>query len=273
MIIQLSDFAEMSGGTPGNVEQFVSNQRFFHDRRFAVPDTVANPGIARHDTRGRYILTFSMNPTMRLDRGFALLNFRLVNGNFVDISGIGDPPQGGISVASGADIDVVCNDLTVGNPIHILFAVDGQWQLLFGKNGTFGGAADVVFDYIGLIRVSEPGFAEGNAANLVLPRFVVSPQHGYEPLANAQRGSVGQPFGRTVRQLRTLRVNFTRIRAEPVEGYYRRVSITEPHFVVPYPESLRVPPMWATLIEPPRFTKRSENGWYWNCSLSWREAY
>ena len=111
---------------------------------------------------------------------------------------------------------------------------------------------------------------EEREESIPLPRFVASPQWGTEVLGGDLRGSVGQPFGRAIRHLRTLRVSFARVRIETIDAYFQAVSTVRPHWVVPYPESLRVPPIWATLAEPPRHAKRAESGWHWNLSLTYR---
>jgi len=281
MIIQLTDFASRADGVTGNVENFVSGARFLHDRMLAIPETLSQPRIARSDVRGRYVLTFQMNETMRRDRGFHTLNLRINNGGFSAIRVFADHPLYTIrTLAPNREtLDIPVSAHTEKGPVYVLFNCgsdignpEGQWSLEFGKNGNFS-VCDCVFDYIGLIRVHRPRLQAELEENYELPRFVSGFQYGYETLAHDLRGSVGQPYGRTIRQLRTLSVNFTRVPADVVDDYFRAVSVTEPHWVVPYPESLSVPPMWCTVVHPPRFTKRDENGWYWNCRMDWREAY
>ena len=129
---------------------------------------------------------------------------------------------------------------------------------------------NAAFDYFALIRTSSPL----NDESIELPRFVVAPQYSYEHLGSNLRGAIGQPYGRTIGSLRTLTVNFVRVKAYQIDEYYKKVGLTIPHFIVPYPENVfNVPPFWGTLEEPPKFTKRDENGWYWNLSLSFKEAY
>ena len=126
------------------------------------------------------------------------------------------------------------------------------------------------FSYFAVIKSSIP--TDNNT--MALPRFVAGPKLGYEVLGSDLRGSVGQPYGRTIRRLKTLEVNYVRVKAEVIDDYFERVSITEPHFIVPYPENVEVvPPFWACLSTAPEMTKRTENGWMWNTKLSWREAY
>jgi len=142
-----------------------------------------------------------------------------------------------------------------------------DWDLLDSEGS-------VRLDWLGVIALDQNAALSEGSDFLHLPRFVVAPELGYEQLGSVQRGGIGQSFGRVFRQLRTLRCNFTRVKKDIIDLFYNRVGTAEPHWVVPYPEAVtKVPPIWATLAAPPSFTKRAENGWYWNCSLRWTEAY
>ena len=137
----------------------------------------------------------------------------------------------------------------------------------------FNPLTTVELAYLGVIGADKTAF-QNNDQGIELPRFTASPEFGYEQLGEDMRGSAGQPYGRTIRQLRTISVKFARVKMDIIDFLYRKVGTTKPHWVVPYPEAIsKYPPIWATLTEPPKFTGRAENGWYYNVSLSWKEAY
>lgn len=130
-----------------------------------------------------------------------------------------------------------------------------------------------ILDHLAVINMA-PQLSEEETGRMILPRFTVSPEISYSQMGEDLRGYAGQPYGRAIRQLKELRVNFARVQADAIDELYARVGTAEPHWVAPYPEAVtKFPPFWAALTEPPKFTKRGENGWYFNTSLSWREAY
>jgi len=142
-----------------------------------------------------------------------------------------------------------------------------NWQIHFiQENG------NQIFEYIGIINLI-PALQE-NDNRIILPRFSVGPEFGYEQVGIDARGTIGQSYGRVIRQLRILKVSFSRIQSDLIDEFYLKVGTIIPHWVIPYHEAIsKFPPMWATLTEPPNFSKLDENGWYWNLSLSWKEAY
>jgi len=242
-------------------------KRFLHDRNCGIPGHVQQPRLSGqlNGKREVYILYFQINPNT-VSRA---IRIRILNGNMLNFSrGIerGFDDEIAIDVLKNANRQLyICFDC---NPIY------GSWVLQWGNvdptQVTDWNFCPVNFDHFALIRSSKP--LDENT--MELPRFIISPQYGYNPIAEDLRGSVGQPYGRTIRQLKTLQVNFVRVSIDLIDDYYSKVSIHKPHFVVPYPENVEhCPPLWATLTRPPIFTKRGENGWYWNCSLFWREAY
>ena len=156
---------------------------------------------------------------------------------------------------------------TVSKPLWARARSDGIPERSFLRFSS----SNAMLDYMGIIDLNP---APGNDNCFPLPRFNAAPEYGYDHLGQDLRGAVGQPFGRTLRQLKTMAVNFTRTDAEIIDNYYQKVGLAEPHWVAPYPEAVvKFPPFWATLSAPPVFRKRVENGWHWNVSLRWREAY
>jgi len=208
---------------------------------------------------------------MRLNR-YKVIRIRIHNGAIIDFTyGINRLYDDEVSIPVKSNIN---------RPLSICFEtypVHDNWILAFGIGEEYEidwRYCRACFNYFGFIKTSLSQNDMNNDLLMELPRFTINPEYTYEVLGTDLRGSVGQPFGRTIRQLRTLEVNFARIKIEAIEDYFRKVSIHKPHFIVPYPKSVSIlSPLWATLQGPPEYTKRNENGGYWNCSLTWKEAY
>jgi hypothetical protein len=268
MIVQFSTIpSEVSFdkfGTP-------SNNRFFHDHSISI--TNRNQPIIQGETDGKnrsYILLFRLSDKTQAEK----IKIRGLNCTFKDIK-----PNFSVLTNWEVIIDVQKN---LKNDVFILFDCDKSyenWKLQFGEgrperpNPTAVEEWTVcraLFDYLALIKVSEPD----NDETMALPRFIISPKYSYDYISSAMRGSVGQPYGRNIRQLKTFEVQYTRVKAYVIDEYIERVGLAIPHFIVPYPENVfNVPPFWGTLNDMPEFTKRAENNWYWNLDLSWKEAY
>ena len=111
----------------------------------------------------------------------------------------------------------------------------------------------------------------------VLPRFVVSPVDGIELPSQLSRSFGGQAYGARRKTLEYFNAEFIRITNEEkkvIKQYIEEALNIEPHIIDPYGEVRdEYPPMYATLsISEMPFKKRPENGFYWDCSLSWKEA-
>ena len=272
MIVQFTDVIEKEKFR-GNFPPF-SNNRFLHDRILRVDDFIEQPylGGTLDGEKQNFILHFKLSSATKEK----VIKIRGLNCTFKDIK-----PNFPILTNWEVFIDV---EKSLDRDIFIYFeskAAYGEWRLQFGSDKTElhlenpqkvydWMTCEVVFDHIALIRASTPL----NDESMELPRFLVFPVVSYESIGDDFRGGVGQPYGRTIRRLKTLSVQFARVKAYLIDELYNRVGLTEPHFVVPYPENIyNVPPMWATLSNPPEFTKRDENDWYWNTKLTWKEAY
>ena len=265
MIVQFPDIINKDTGT-NNITDFTS-YRFFHDRSAFIPQQLFRPvfGGRLSGKKEIYILHFQLSENTISNK----IRIRILSGEILNFTnGINREYKDEIS------IDVRKN---IGKPLSICFncnPVYGAWFLQWGNvNGnqkTDWNYCPVNFDFIALIKASTPT----NELSIELPRFTINPKFSYEVLGSDLRGSVGQPYGRTIRKLRILEVSFARVKADVIDEYFNRVSITEPHFIVAYPEDVSViPPIWGILQNAPTFTKRDENGFYWDCSLKYKEAY
>ena len=260
MILQFVDVINKDNGI-NNIPD-LSSFRFFHDRIASIPETVKQPILGGKIKNGReiYILHFDISPITKSKK----IRLRILNGRILNFTrGIKREWRDEISINVEKNIDkslFICFDC---NPVY------GTWFLAFGnENGWLN--CPVNFNYFALLRASKP--LDDNTMSL--PRFTINPAYSYDPVVTDLRGSVGQSYGRTIRQLMTLDVSFKRVRADVIDDYYNRVSISKAHFIIPYPEDVvNIPPFWGTLTQAPKFTKRDSGGWYFDLSLSWKEAY
>jgi hypothetical protein len=268
MIIQLNTIPEnVSFSNFGEL----SNNRFFHDHFISI--TNINQPFISGDLNGEdesYILYFKLSKITQTDT----IRIRGLNCIFKDIR-----PNFKILTNWEVEINVKNN---IDKEIFILFDCKKDyktWKLQFGEGVPENPSLNSVqewtycrasFDYISVIRVSKP--IDDNT--MELPRFIINPTYSREQIGNPQRGDVGQPFGRNIRQLKTLSVNYNRVKTFLIDEYIERVGLAIPHFIVPYPENVfNVPPFWGTLQNMPVNVKRAENNWYWDLSLEWKEAY
>ena len=259
MIFQFTDVVN-KGDDINTITNF-SDYRFFHDRIASIPSTLNYPilGGRIDNDREIYILHFNINQITQTQK----IRIRILNGKILNHTrGIKREWEDEISIDVVKNMDrslFICFDC---NPIY------KTWFLLFGNENGWT-KCPVNFNYFALLRASKPK----DDKTMELPRFTINPTYSYDPIVTDLRGSVGQPYGRTIRQLKTLDVSFARVKTDVIDDYYNKVSISEPHFIIPYPEDVEnVPPFWGTLMQAPKFTKR-EDGWYWNLSMSWKEAY
>jgi len=265
MIVQFNDIVNQN--ISGNLNNIVknSNNRFFHDRNLEIPPDLFRPvlGGQLNGISETYILFFQLNK----NTASTLIRLRILNGGILNFTN-------GVERVNDDEIKIDVFRMAE-KPIAICFncnPIYGSWLLSFGNNPSslIFDYCPAKFDFFALIRTSRP--LDDNT--MELPRFTVNPEYGYEVLGQDLRGSVGQPYGRTIRQLHTLEVNFIRVNANIIDDYFKRVSVTEPHFIIAYPEDVaNIPPIWATLAKAPTFQKRNENNWYFNTELSWKEAY
>jgi hypothetical protein len=271
MIIQYTDVIERNKFS-GNLGNVFSDKRFFHDRNFTMPN-VQKPYIGGNlDNESQsFILHFKLSSSTVAKT----IKIRGLNSTLKDIKPV-------FQVHSNWEV-IIDVHKNLNNDIFLLFYCDKtykSWKVHFGEERDITDPSTlkhkgwlkcrVAFEYFALLRVSEPL----NDESFELPRFVVSPKYSYEHLGSDLRGSIGQPYGRTIRNLKTLELNFARINSSILDEYYNRVGLTIPHFIIPYPENVSdFPPFWGMLTNPPDYTKRNENGWYWNVKLNFKEAY
>lgn len=249
----------------------LSNNRFLHDQYITIINNNQPVIIGELDGKDQsYILYFKLSPVTQAEK----IRIRGLNCTFKDI-------KPNFALLSNWEVEINVKE-NINKEIFILFDCDknyNSWKLQFGEGIPETPSLRIVeewsycrasFDYIAIIRTSTPI----NNETMELPRFVVSPKYSIEQIGNATRGSVGQPYGRNIRQLKTLGVNFTRVKAYLIDEYIEKVGLATPHFIVPYPENVfNIAPFWGTLQQMPEYTKRVENNWYWNLSLNWKEAY
>jgi hypothetical protein len=250
---------------------YASVNRFFHDHFMSIENT-EQPYI-HGDMGGKdrsYILHFKLSETTRAEK----ITIRGLNCVFKDI-------KPNFFILSNYDVEIDVKKY-IDRDIFILFDCNkayNKWKLIFGEGRsgepnshkvTEWDYCRAVFDYFAIIKVSKPD----NDETIELPRFIMSPKYSYEFINTAMRGSVGQPYGRNIRKLKTLEVQFTRVKTYLIDEYIDRAGLAIPHFIVPYPGNVfNIPPFWGTLSEVPKFTKRGENDWYWNLQMNWKEAY
>jgi len=111
---------------------------------------------------------------------------------------------------------------------------------------------------------------------ITLPRFVTLPQTNLQMRQDSERTFGGQVGGVPSEMLRTFAASFARVSAEDmraIDEYAQSAQNVIPHFIDPYPEARgHVPPMFATIERMGERAKRAENTFYWNTSISWKEA-
>ena len=106
------------------------------------------------------------------------------------------------------------------------------------------------------------------------PRFRPGPGMGLEVTGEAEWTARGAVYGLTWPVLHVFQAAFERIDRETrreMEAYIAAVQYTVPHLVEPY-DPREYPPLYGALTEAGNFTKREENGFYFDTALSWREA-
>jgi len=255
-----------SGGDGGWMGRDFSDNRFLNDR--ILRNTRTWPSIVRRDIPGtvfpeRYILCFNANEnTPGLEQ-----RFRLARGGRWLSASRGFSFDGDTAAISVAD--------ATGRMNFLLFEVDvNGWIVRIGNEGGWD-QAPFVWNAMGLIKTSPFMYVRPpNNKTVQLPRFSSGVRMGWNVLGGDLRGSVGQPYGRTVNRLRTYTVEYRNVHADTIDEYFERVGTTVPHWIVPYPEDVgHVPPIWGTLAAPPDMRKRAVNNWYWDLRLTWQEAY
>jgi hypothetical protein len=108
-----------------------------------------------------------------------------------------------------------------------------------------------------------------------LPRFIVEPQFGYVN-NNSERGIAGQSYGLEQPKLKTVTVNWERLNQEEfdiLKKYCEDYNTSVLHYIQLYPEAVdKYPDLLCTIDGDFTYTKRPEDGFYYDCSLSWLEA-
>jgi len=260
VIVQFTDIINRNNGI-NNITDF-SDFRFFHDRVASIPDTIEYPKFGGKITNEReiYILHFNLNEMTKSKK----IRIRVLNSRILNFTK-------GIE-RSWRDEILIDVENNIDKPLFICFdcrKTYGSWFLTFGNENGWRNCS-VNFNYIALLRASKPL----DDYSMELPRFIINPSFGYEPIVNDLIGSVGQPYGRTIRQLKTISVEFLRVKVNVIDEYYNKVSLTKPHFIIPFPEDVEnVSPIWGILTQPPKYTKRNDNNWYFNLTLTWKEVY
>jgi hypothetical protein len=109
---------------------------------------------------------------------------------------------------------------------------------------------------------------------VILPRFKVNPIYEFDPRQESNRTMGGQVYGIPQAPLRTFSAEFFRDEnAAVLESYAASVLNIYPHVIDPYYEAhKKFPPLYVTLVNGYKQTKRAESGFYWDYSLSWTEA-
>ena len=109
-----------------------------------------------------------------------------------------------------------------------------------------------------------------------LPRFLVEPVQNIDLRNQASRSLGGQSYGLASKPLRSFSAQFMRVIKDDmktIDNYAEQVQTVVPHFIDPYPEAHQsVKPFYATLQNGYDYTKRNENNFFYDFSLSWMEA-
>jgi hypothetical protein len=106
------------------------------------------------------------------------------------------------------------------------------------------------------------------------PRFRPGPGMGLEITGGAEWTARGAVHGLSWPVLRSFNAAFERIDRETrweMEAYIMAVQYTVPHLIEPY-DPQEYPPLYGALTQAGEFTKRAENGFYFDTAMSWREA-
>jgi hypothetical protein len=111
---------------------------------------------------------------------------------------------------------------------------------------------------------------------MTLPRFAAKPQKKKAFRSDTARTLGGNAYGLYVTPLFEWAADYLRITDEEmkiIDDYAETVLNLVPHVIDLYPEAHeKQSPLFATLIEGFEATKRNENGFFWDLSLSWMEV-
>jgi hypothetical protein len=137
-----------------------------------------------------------------------------------------------------------------------------------GGTISLSGSKDGSFIQLGSLYIGD---------SVTLPRFVVNPTLGEEFLTQSKRSFGGYAYGLDGETLRGLSVEYERIPKNEylkVLEYLRTVRTTVPHYIDAYEEANDVWPIMYGTLDEGEFDpeKRAENNFYFNFSLSWKEA-
>jgi hypothetical protein len=164
--------------------------------------------------------------------------------------------------------------VTVRHDGGTLFA---DWMYPQGKHSAFALPSILPCDELRVEIYGGGGISAGwmfAGLRTLFPRFQINPKMGREVTGGAERTDTGQVYGLKWPTLETLEVSFARIdretRREMVE-YIGAVQFTEPHLIEAYsPEEW--PLLYGALTAAGDFQKRDEPGFYFDTSMSWKEA-
>jgi hypothetical protein len=107
------------------------------------------------------------------------------------------------------------------------------------------------------------------------PRFSPGPGMSLEVSGGAERTARGQVYGLSWPAAETFSASFPGVGAadrRAMEDYIRAVGYAVPHVIEPYDPGV-YPPLYAALTEAGSFKKRSENGFFYDTSMAWKEAF
>ena len=185
---------------------------------------------------------------------------------------------------------IYCDSVILANTNATMACVelyDSSGTILFDSGSqSFGGGVLIInldtLAYCGSFKVTLSG--DSNlylgllhfGIKIELPRFIVNPVQSIDLRNQAERSLGGQSYGFISKPLRNFSAQFQRIGKEDMDiirGYVERTQTVVPHIIDPYPDAHEaVMPFYATLSDGISYTKRNENGFFYDLSLSWLEA-
>jgi hypothetical protein len=109
---------------------------------------------------------------------------------------------------------------------------------------------------------------------LTLPRFTVNPSFEIDIRSKAELTRGGQWYGIKTPPLASFSASFAHIDNEArlaLIEYIDAVENITPHLVKPY-DTGKFEALYGVLTDGGKFTKRQNNGFWWDTSLSWKEC-
>ena len=109
---------------------------------------------------------------------------------------------------------------------------------------------------------------------LTLPLFTVKPSYEIDIRSKAELTRGGQWFGLKTPSLASFSVSFAHISNDDrlrIEAYIDAGQNIEPHLVKPY-QAGEFAAIYGVLTDAGKFSKRQNNGFWWDTSLTWKEC-